>query len=249
MELTDTVTTVSGTPIAVQDVVIHLKASGAFRNAVYQLIENEVIKQQCELHAVRLQPGELDSYAEQRRRELGLTDAIAMNNYCRWLGISFDQWQTRIEVDLMRLKLADIVVSREMVQQYYAEHKEELRTATLSRLVCASKQEIDAAHRLIAEGAKEFFMVAREYSIEEGTRMVGGYLGAVTKGVMAPDVDAAVFSATSPGLVGPFAENGCWTLYEIMNISNGELVDDVAQRIKSKLFTQWLDRQLKLAKA
>jgi len=248
MELDDIVTTVSGTPITVRDVVIHLKASGAFRNAVYQLIETEVVRQQCEAHDVRLQSGELDAYAELRRRELGLTDAIAMNSYCRWLGITFEQWQTGIQTDLLKQKLAEKVVAPDMVEQYYMDHKEQLRTATLSRLVCHSREEAENARQLVTEGSREFFSVARECSIEAGTRMSGGYIGTVTKGVLKPEVDAAVFSSTGPGILGPFPESGCWTLYELMSISNGELVGDVAVRIKSELFAKWMDTQLKHAK-
>ena len=246
MDLNNTVTSVSGVPIAVADVIIHLKSTGAFRNAVYELIEVEVVKQHCRAHAIETDPNELESYAVGRRRQLGVADPIAMNNYCRWLGVTFEQWSRSIEDDLLRQKLARRVVTEEALHENNVRHAETLRSVTLSRIVCGTRADADALLAVIRRGECEFFAVAREHSLEESTRRVGGYLGTVTRGILAAEVDDAVFAESATGtLVGPFNENGGWTLYEVMQIAECA-VDN--ERVRAQMFRTWLDNQVRQAR-
>lgn len=88
MEMHDVLTTVSGKPITVEDVIVHLKGTGTFRNAIYQLIEHRVIDFKCKELRVNVGDSEFRDYARTRRRLLGLTNAVDMSRYCRWHGIT-----------------------------------------------------------------------------------------------------------------------------------------------------------------
>lgn len=249
MDLRDVVTTVSGRPISVEDVLVHLKAHGTFRNGVYQVIEREVVRVKCQEHGVELDVGELDRYAEARRREIGLDDAVAMNNYCLWLGISFDQWNTTIEIDLLKMKLAEKVITGEAVLQHYEQYKDQLKTIALSRIVCNSKDDINKVQQYINEEGREFATVAREHSQEEGTRMSGGYIGTVKKGMLSDTVETSIFTANEHDLLGPFQENGYWTFYQVEKVTHAQLDNELRYRISQQLFTNWLGVQLHQARA
>jgi hypothetical protein len=54
MELGTAVTTVKGDAISVADVILHLKAKGTFRTAIYEIIEQRVIKYKLREHDVTL---------------------------------------------------------------------------------------------------------------------------------------------------------------------------------------------------
>jgi hypothetical protein len=249
MDIEDVVTTVSGRPITVREVVTYLKSNGTFRNAVYDLIGREVVRQQCEEYGIDVLPGEFDAYAEARRLELGLSDSVAMANYCRWLGISLEQWLQDIEVELLKLKLADRVVTPDTVEDYLEDNRAALRPVALSRLVCRTREDIEAARRMIVEDGREFCSVARHLSVEESTRMAGGYMGTVSAGMLPAEVDAAVFSAREPGMLGPFRENEHWTLYEVQRISALDADEQMLKQIKAQLFSNWLNEQVRTARA
>jgi len=52
MELGTAVTTVKGEAISVADVILHLKAKGTFRTAIYEIIEQRVIEMDCVMTAI-----------------------------------------------------------------------------------------------------------------------------------------------------------------------------------------------------
>lgn len=243
------VTTVSGKPITTRDVVTYFKGTGAFRNAVYQLIGLEVVRQACAEHGIAIEPAELDAHAEQRRAELGLRDAVSMNNYCRWLGITFEQWLQSVEDDLAKQKLARRVITDALIDEHLAQHSTQLRTVTLARAVCEDGAAAARVRAAVEVEGRDFCAVAREQSIEESTRAAGGYLGNVTKGLLPPAIDAAVFAATEECLLGPFEENGHWTLYQVLRIRDAARDDATLARIRVQLFANWLDEQVKKARA
>lgn len=249
MDMQAVITTLGGSPITVEDIVVHLKTSGSFRNAVHQVIEIEVIRARCEGFDVQLDEDEVDAYAEERRNQLGLDDAIKMNDYCRWLGITFDQWNEGIENDLLRIKLAHHVILDEAIDRYYEEHRDDLKTVSVSRIVCHTEGDIRAARDAIADQGRDFSTVARELSAEDGTRLSGGYIGSVQIGMLSGEVDEAVFSAAGGDLLGPFAENGYWTLYRIEDVAHAELDEDLRQRISEHLFAEWLEAEVLRAEA
>ena len=54
MELGTAVTTVKGDAITVEDVILHLKAKGTFRTAIYEIIEQRIIKYKLREYGVTL---------------------------------------------------------------------------------------------------------------------------------------------------------------------------------------------------
>jgi hypothetical protein len=249
MDMHSVVATLAGSPITVADVIVHLKANGTFRTAVYQIIENEVVRAKCRDLAVDIREDELDAYAQARRSELGLDDAVKMNQYCRWLGITFDDWSDRIESEFLRSRLARRVIDDAAVTRFYDEHQEELKTVSVSRIVCRSESEISLAGRIIKEEGRDFSSVARELSIEKGTRLCGGFMGSVRRGWLSPEVDRAVFGASDGTVLGPFVENGQWTLYKVEDIAHAELDDELRRRISDQLFARWLEVEVHRAEA
>lgn len=249
MEMDSVVATLEGSPITVEDIIIHLKANGTFRNAAYQIIESEVIKARCRERGIVIGEAELDEYARRRRNELGLDDAVKMNDYCRWLGIGFDQWSRRIENDLLRIKLANKVIDADAVTRHYEANKQALKTVSISRIVCRTEQDIGESKRMIDEQQRDFSTVAREVSIEESTRLSGGYIGTVHHGMLSPEVDRAVFAAAEHEILGPFRENGFWTLYHIANVSHAKLDTELRARISEQLFAAWLEAEVYQAEA
>ena len=249
MELSDVLTTVRGKPISVRDVVAWLKINGTFRNAIYQLISHRLIADKASELGIGVTPKQLQQYGMRRRESLGVADALSMNNYCRWLGISFDQWEREVEKELLRESVKAALFPRRVVDQLYSERKHELNVLTLSRIVCRERARAQQAKRRLADSASDFAGVAREYSEEETTRELGGYLGQVRWGMLPPEVDQLVFGVDSGALVGPLQQDNFWVLYRVDDVQRTELTDELREQIADRLFSDWLEDAVRHAEA
>lgn len=248
MEMKDELTSVNGKPVTVHDVFVFLKATGHFRNAIYDVIEIEVIKQKAQVMEVGVSPAELQEYSDAKKRWLGLNSTADWNNHCRWVGINEEQWNSVIRTELLRKKLQRRVIEAAEIRRYFSNNKAKLQTARLSRIVCADEA---GAKRIISHvrtRPDDFSLMARQHSIEEQTRISGGYLGSFNSGILPGEIEKAVFAAQPGAVLGPFPENGHWTLYRVEGLDRAELDDALRTYIGEKLFSDWLHNEVNSAK-
>src|SRR3954465_10987091 len=81
MELGTAVTTVKGDAISVADVILHLKAKGTFRTAIYEIIEQRVVQYKLREYDITVPQAEIDERVQARRTMLGLWDEAAFTAY------------------------------------------------------------------------------------------------------------------------------------------------------------------------
>ncbi len=248
MEMNDVLTAVNGKPIDVGDVLVHLKTSGVFRKAIYDLIEREVIAYWSGEGGIEIGDAELHDYVNGRREGLGLSDVTAVHEYCRWMGVTFDQWHSSLENQLQRKKLMEHMYDTDTVTAYYRANSAALKSATVSRLVVAEHSEADRLAKLAREDGQDFSGLAREHSIEENTRVAGGYIGTIKMGILPAEIDDAIFTATLNEVVGPFNQSGYWVLYKINKIDFAELDESTRRQIAERLFGEWLAEQVQTAR-
>lgn len=249
MDMQDVLTTVDGGPITVQDVAVHLKVSGTFRTAIYQLIEARVVARKCQELRIQITDQEFYDHAETKRRLLGLFNPLDLNRHCKWHGIVMDQWNDMVRQELQRKKLKEKVVAEIDIEQFFEEHKRDFIMAHLSRIVCADREEAHQVRERIAGQGEDFSVAARRVSIERSTRIAGGYLGGIKHGSLPKAIDHEIFSAQPGTLLGPFEQSGYWTLYRIEAINQPSLDDTSRKNISDHLFTKWLQKQVLNAKA
>lgn len=249
MEMQDVLTTVSGKPITVQDVTVHLKVNGTFRNAIYQLIEARVVDLKCREFNISIGDNEFYEYSDTKRRLLGLFNAVDMNRYCKWHGIVMDQWNDAVRQEILRKKLKEKIVSDAEITAFFEEHQNEFKTAYLLRIVCTDSAEAERAKEQIVNQGEDFSIMARRLSIEKNTRMAGGYLGCIKYGTLPKPIDQAVFSGQPGQVLGPFEQSGYWALYKVEEISTPVLDDALKKSVSDLLFARWLQREVLNARA
>ena len=71
-------------------------------------------------------------------------------------------------------------------------------------------------------------------------KFAGGYLGNVRRGMMLPNIEEAVFSASQDDVVGPFSESGLWTLYKICAVHDSEPGAGLRDWVRNQMFNDWL---------
>jgi hypothetical protein len=249
MEIQDVVATVHGEAITVAAVITHLKGNGAFRNAIVQCIETQVIALKCKDFGIKITNEEFYSHTETKRRLLGLYDAIAMNNYCKWHGMTMDQWEQMVQQEVLRQKLKEKVVSAVDLDSYFQTNKQHYWMACLSRIVCVSSSEADEVKTILLAGKEEFATAAKRVSIERNTRIAGGYLGSVKYGTLPPAINQAIFAASPGAILGPYQQNNYWAIYRIEEFVNHELNDTLKKHISDQIFSDWLRKEVLMARA
>lgn len=242
-------TTVSGKPITVDDVLLYLKATGIFRNAIYQIISIEVITLKARELKLAVSEEELHAYSKTRRESLGLIEATAMNDYCKWLGITFDHWQKQIEIELLRQRLKKALFSEARLRELYEQRRHELKTLSVSRIVLREPAFLQEIATQIQAGQRDFSMLAREHSLEQNTKVAGGYLGRIRWGMLPAEVEKVLFPALPGALVGPLAQDGYWVLYRVDDVQEAEYTDELKEQISERLFAEWLEHEVRVAPA
>ncbi|HEY3321250.1 MAG TPA: peptidylprolyl isomerase [Planctomycetota bacterium] len=243
MEMQDTLIVVNGRKINVQDVLIYLKASGVFRDAVCRLVEMEVIQDKARELGVEPSEAEFQDYASAKRRYDRLPRAEDLAAYCRANGVTLEQWNQIARRELLLIRIRARVIQDQDVQDYFNTNREQMKTVSLSRIVCASPVTAkDLLDRCLA--GESFHDLARRHSMEEHTRAAGGYLGTVRRRMLAAKIEESVFSARVGDVLGPFTENSFWALYKVDSVREAELTHALRKELADKLFRDWLQRSI-----
>lgn len=240
MNIQDVVVHIFDKPITVKDVLSHLKINGTFENTVYQLIEAEVIRAQVNQMNITITPKEQKTHLDSKRRLMGLSSAIDLNRYLHHHDIQLETWKQSAENELLRQKLKQKVANPHSVDAYYEREQERLKMVCVARIVCQDAEQLNQIKHNIQNGEGDFAQLARKHSLEHNSRIAGGHLGCVGKGMMPQEIEKDLFSSPAGAIVGPYAQNGYWALYQVGEILHGQLNEQSRRHIADKLFSEWL---------
>jgi parvulin-like peptidyl-prolyl isomerase len=249
MELDTAVTTVKGDAITVADVILHLKAKGTFRTAIYEIIEQRVIEYKLQELGTLLPKADIDERVQSRRTMLGLRDEAAFTAYLKHFGLSRDQWLATIAAETRRERLRDAIVTKDMVQTYYRQNSSRFTSVSVARIACRTKGDAERALAAATDRLTDFVELARQYSVDENTRFSGGYIGNLKRGMLPAEVDERAFACTDDGIIGPFNENGMWTIYKVYSRTVTKLNEALVKQIRDVIFEEWLRHQVCIAPA
>jgi hypothetical protein len=162
MELDTAVTTVKGDAITVADVILHLKAKGTFRTAIYEIIEQRVIEYKLQELGTLLPKADIDERVQSRRTMLGLWDEAAFTAYLKHFGLSRDQWLATIAAETRRERLRDAIVTKDMVQTYYRQNSSRFTSVSVARIACRTKGDAERALAAATDRLTDFVELARQ---------------------------------------------------------------------------------------
>jgi parvulin-like peptidyl-prolyl isomerase len=234
-----TILRVGNSEINHNDVVIHLKAGGQYQVALQDMIKIRALENYAGENNIEAGSDELQQFVNDRRKEMGLFAQKDLQNYLGSLGISADQWVDSLEVELLRKKIKERIITDEKLQQYFSQNKLQFVKIELYKIVCESK---GAAEEIIMEARddhEDFSAIAMKYSIDPQTRASGGYLGSVARGQLPPDAESKVFTSAEGEIIGPFKEGDFFTVYKIGSVIKPELDDAMKSNLKDRLFEMW----------
>lgn len=154
----------------------------------------------------------------------------------------------------------DVTVSDEAIAAYYDEHKadfEKPASRTARHILFApgeggdaqaehtdaewetARAEAEAARKRIMDG-EDFATVARELSEDPGSKEQGGDLGEVSKGVMVPAFEEAVFSMAAGEVSQPVKTQFGYHVIKVESVNEArqQTLDEVKEQIKAQLLDE-----------
>lgn len=181
------------------------------------------------------------------------------------------QGMTRTDLtQLMKDQLLDQAVYNKVVksvtvtdaeaQAYYEKNKSSFNTPetrAIRHILVKTKAEADKVRTLL-EGGASWTTVAKQYSIDPGSKNNGGSLGDVKPGAMVPAFDKAAFALKVNVISQPVKTQFGWHVIEVTKITAGSSTtfEKAKAQIKSQLLTTkqqtiwsaWLKKRTAAAK-
>ncbi len=244
MQLDAVVTTVKGGTIRTSDVIVHMKLKGIFRTAIYELIEQKVLRLQFNELGLMLDEAEVEKRAQAAKVALGIDRPEFFEKYLNYYGISASQWYESIRIEVICDSLKQHLITPRKITEFY--RREPLRFASVSvaRIACRTRDEADRVLVAAHGNQQDFVELARCFSADESTRLAGGYIGNVKRGMLPPEVEQQAFQSANNAVIGPFRENSLWTVYKIYAVNVPKLSDALKNIIRDQIFSEWLREQV-----
>jgi len=195
------------------------------REAMDELIEQEVVAQAAEREGIEADPAMVDARIEETRKVFDNADSFRMK--LEGEGFTEESFRRHIErmmgatqyLDRIRADAAD--VSETELEKYYKDNERRLTLPEQVRVrhilikwkPLGTADDRTAVRRQMepilerARAGEDFAELARQYSEDSGTRADGGDTGLFPRGTMVPAFEAAAF-ALQPGEISDPVETG-----------------------------------------
>jgi len=225
-----------------EDVIKWLCLTGGVRSACTGIIRNrEVMKKANEL-GLAVSDEELQRFADTFRISLGLHSAQDTLAFLQRNGLSDDDFESFCVASLLTEKVKTHLADDKAVQEHFLNNRSSYEQARISSIVVSAENLASEISMRVTEDGEDFHALAREYSEEEATRHAGGYVGLIARASLSPEVASKVFTASAGDVVGPFAAGESFHLVLVEEIIKPELDDELKEKIKDRLFEEWVSQ-------
>lgn len=204
-----------------------------------------LIEQASQEMGIGAEVKELQEKADEIRKSLNLYSSSETVQWLEAHGLSIGDLEEIARYQVLAAKIRESV-SEGKVERYFNENRLNFDSAIVYHLVTAEEGEARELLFQIEEGG-DFFNLALEYSIDDATKLAGGFIGEVNRAVLSPQVESAVFGAEPGTVVGPVKTDQGYHLFKIQTIRKAELNDILTEQIKDFLFSKWLENTFQKA--
>lgn len=205
------------------------------RGLVFQIAQREKIK----IPRDKLQKG-----IDQWRYENRLESVEDTENYLSQRNITFADMAREIEYQMLEERLKSQITA-EAIQTHFASQK---LTAERREIYYILVNEQDIAEEIamqIKDGGRDFHTLARQYSLDEHTRPVSGYLGRQSRRDLPAEVAPLLFAAEVGEVIGPIKVETGYALYYIQQHCPAVLDEATKARCLQELYQLRLRREAK----
>jgi foldase protein PrsA len=161
-----------------------------------EMVEELLVKQAAERLQVKPDPLEIDAHIKKIQAQF--PNEAAFKERLASSGTSLDEFRSQIKAQVLRdalvSKAQGIKVSDEEVKDYFNTNKERFSSPDSVRLrtiLVGTEKEANDFLVALRAGA-DFAQLASKVSLDQGSKVKGGDLGYISKGMLQPDLEKAV---------------------------------------------------------
>lgn len=233
----------AGVGIQLESVVDLLKRELTLHTICRQLIYQRIIYTNAEERGIAVSADEIQSEADRLRREMRLESARKTLEWLQERMITADEWEASIRDRLLAKKLADNMFGEAAIRQFN-ERKLDYEKISLYKIVTDKLSLAQELAYQIEEEEISFFEAAHRYDVDIERRRRCGYEGDVSRWALAPDIAASLFGAPIKTAIGPVEIEREYCLFYVDERAEPQMTEEIYQAICSRLFYEWLDREL-----
>ncbi|MBI5057508.1 MAG: peptidylprolyl isomerase [Nitrospirae bacterium] len=225
-----------------EEVVKYLALSGQAQNIFTQIIIAKEVIKKAELSGITPSDEALQDFSDSFREMRGLDTAEETYRFLQDAGLSEEDFESFCESAVLVGPVRETLADEKKVREFFINNRPDFDTAVISVIVVSDESLANEILMQITEDGADFHKLARTYSIDEETKNYGGYVGEVTRAALVPEISAKVFNASAGDVLGPFRGEDFQQLVLVEKIVKAELNDVVIERIKNRLFYQWVSQ-------
>lgn len=191
----ETVATVNGVNITQDRLYDELVTAGG-KATLENVITQELINQEAKANNIEVSDADIDSEIALIKKSFGSDEEFEATLAQYQMTLDSLKKDTKINLTIRKILEPKTDVTDEEIQQFYDANKETLGTPEeiqASHILVATKEEADAILAELKQGG-DFAAIAKEKSIDPGSKDNGGDLGFFGKGAMVPEFETAAFA-------------------------------------------------------
>lgn len=207
--------------------------------ALDEKIETMLVKQAASELGITVSDDELQAGVDEFRTSRGLFTSQSTLEWLEQQRIELDDLEELVEAMIITAKVRE-AVSTGRVEKFFSENLLSFESVIISQILVQEEGEARELLQQISDEGADFNSLAREYSIDEATRLAGGFVGTVARSMLNPETEAAVFGAAAGDVVGPLQTGNTYYLIKIEKLNKPTLSPQTEEQIKSALYREWL---------
>lgn len=237
---------VDGRPVTLDEIAPVLKVEGRWP-LVNEAVREAVLDAAASAQGITVADDEVQQAANAFRTVRKLFKATDMLAWLDTHKLKADAFESGLERGLKTAKLR-AALDHDEVRRYFFDHLKSFQWVRFSQLVAAERETAVELLAQVHDGEVGFASLARRHSIDDDTKLAGGYAGTCKRSDLAPALEALVFSAPLEEVSGPLETRAGWYLVKVWERGGGELDAAAAEVAREAMFAQWLQRQIDRAK-
>ncbi|MGL5806570.1 MAG: peptidylprolyl isomerase [Xenococcaceae cyanobacterium] len=233
--------------ISSENIIHQIKLSCQMPAIAEKILTRKVIEKTAQKQKIVVETEELQNAANEFRVKNNLLGSKATMSWLQKYSLSVDDFEEMLYFEILADKLAKHLFA-DRVESYFFENQVNYIRASFSEIVLDN---LDFAMELfyaLEEKEISFAEVARQYIEDVELRRCGGYRGWLNRNELKPEIAAAVFAANPPQVVRPIVVNKKIYLIQVEEIAKLQLDDKLRTQIRDKLYTDWLQQEIKQIK-
>lgn len=219
---------VGDTAITLDDLVFQLKTT-LKQTIIDDTVQSILIRRAAANLAVSVSDAELQQAADSFRERLGLVSAQETKEWMAERGLTLDEFERKIEQDLLRKKVQEKVATEDKITKVFAENMLQFESANAAIIVVEKQGLANEIKSQLQEGEVDFAALAAKHSVDTASAGKGGYLGYIHRKELPDAVDVAVFAQNAPDLVGPVAAEGRHYIVKILGRRKADPKDEATR--------------------